>query len=351
MLPKEITSIQDIIGLVAQGFNDRSQYGDVKVIEQNGIYLFNYTNAAQYANRWNFFETVSRGLIVNKTEVVARPFDKFFNFGEFGKYPTGHLVSVTDKVDGSLGILYRDNGCKIATRGSFTSDQALWATEYLNENWNLSELPYELTMLFEIVYPDNKIVVDYHGAEDLVLLAMRNPTDGRYIPFYEVDAFAYDWGFTRPTHVVFNNITQILEATGMMRDQEGFVAEFSDGSRWKFKTDWYRELHKFISGISFKNTLKAYENGKIDEYMKTAPEEYREQVREWYAEIVDRIMNCRYTLDMAYDEQAPKTDRKTFAQWVMKNYPKGAACLFDIWDQKPDWRKNIIKLEFYGDNS
>jgi RNA ligase len=347
MLPKEITSISDIISLVAQGFNDWSQYGDVKVVEQNGLYLFNYTNAAQYANRWNFFETVSRGLIVNKTEVVARPFDKFFNFGEFGKYPTGHLVSVTDKVDGSLGILYRDNGYIIATRGSFTSDQALWATEYL-KLWDLSELPDEYTLLFEIVYPDNKIVVDYHGAEDLVLLAVRDRFTGEYLNESDLNTFAYECGFTLPTRAVFNNTTQILEATGMMRDQEGFVAEFSDGSRWKFKTDWYKELHKFISGISFKNTLKAYEEGKALDFLKVTPEEYQEQVEQWIEEIIDRIEQCLSEITSIY-EQAPKTDRKTFAQWVMKNYSKSAPCLFDAWDQKPDWGKNIIKLEFYTD--
>ena len=58
------------------------------VVRRKGeLAIFNYTKAAQFAERWNFFERVSRGLILNAVtgEVVARSFDKFFNWGEGGR--------------------------------------------------------------------------------------------------------------------------------------------------------------------------------------------------------------------------------------------------------------------------
>jgi RNA ligase len=86
-------------------------------------------------------------------------------------------VRVFDKMDGSLGILYpTSQGMAVATRGSFTSEQALKATEILHEKYpewaqitydwfrsNFDANWYEVnyTDLVEIVYPENRIVVDY----------------------------------------------------------------------------------------------------------------------------------------------------------------------------------------------
>src|SRR5690606_552618 len=122
------------------------------------LLVFSYNVMAQYGENWNFFERVSRGLIINwKTyEIVARPFDKFFNWGEGERTSTAPLVSLTEKLDGSLGILYRLNGqYKIATRGSLESEQATWATAFINSHYSLENLPHEITLLFEIIYPEN----------------------------------------------------------------------------------------------------------------------------------------------------------------------------------------------------
>ncbi|HRF99146.1 MAG TPA: hypothetical protein PLZ51_28235, partial [Aggregatilineales bacterium] len=74
------------------------------------------------------------------------------------------------KMDGSLGILYRWQGAYyIATRGNFDSDQAIWATIFLRTHYDLHNLADEYTLLFEIIYPDNRIVVNYGQRQDLVL--------------------------------------------------------------------------------------------------------------------------------------------------------------------------------------
>ena len=76
----EINSIDDIISLAQSGFTEWRKYGYVTVRKQDDLLIFNYNTKAQYEGNWNFFERVSRGLIINhKTgEVVARAFDKFF---------------------------------------------------------------------------------------------------------------------------------------------------------------------------------------------------------------------------------------------------------------------------------
>src|SRR5437667_215953 len=76
------------------------------------LVIYNYTKKAQYENVWTEVTCTCRGLIVDTTtgQVIARPFRKFFNYGQPGAPALGlHDPAVTtDKADGSLGILYPD---------------------------------------------------------------------------------------------------------------------------------------------------------------------------------------------------------------------------------------------------
>ena len=147
--------MKDIQQFVRDGKTDFEKYGHVKVVEKDDLILLNYTNKAVFKNEWNYLERVSRGLILDRGtgEIVARPFDRFFNWGERDRTSDGHIVTVTEKVDGSLGILFHHKGkYRIATRGSFDSEQAYWATEYFNSH-PFPHVPDNLTILFEIIYP------------------------------------------------------------------------------------------------------------------------------------------------------------------------------------------------------
>ena len=179
-----VQSIDDISRLLTSGFDEWKSLGEVNVKHNNELTLFNYTAKAQYEARWNFFETVSRGLILNNVtgRIVARPFEKFFNWGEGGRTTDAPIDYVMEKLDGSLGIMYEHEGeFKIATRGSFDSDQAIWATEFIqSKKRHPKDTVGEYTLLFEIIYPDNRIVVDYGQREDLVLLALRHNPTGAY---------------------------------------------------------------------------------------------------------------------------------------------------------------------------
>lgn len=121
--------------------------------------ILNYTDKAQYDRHWNEVTRVCRGLIYNTEthEVVARPFEKFFNWNEpEAAIGLDEPVVALEKMDGSLGILYPkpSGGYAIATRGSFTSEQALrgtliWEAKYASRF--VPEAGY--TALFEIINP------------------------------------------------------------------------------------------------------------------------------------------------------------------------------------------------------
>jgi RNA ligase len=84
------------------------------------------------------------------------------------------LVTVTRKEDGSLGIGWKYNGqYGIATRGSFTSDQAKHATAKIDaevRQWIDWTEDTNSSVIYEIVYPENRIVLDYKGRDELIRL-------------------------------------------------------------------------------------------------------------------------------------------------------------------------------------
>ena len=117
--------------------------------------IFNYTEQAVFGRHWTAVTRTCRGLVAAADgRIVARPWPKFFNHGELATeaLDLAAPVEVTDKADGSLGILYPvPNGHAVATRGSFTSEQALHATSTFVDRYagRWSPLP-GWTHLFEI---------------------------------------------------------------------------------------------------------------------------------------------------------------------------------------------------------
>ena len=334
-----IQNIQDIQKLLLQGFTDWKELGQVNVRERGDLRIFNYANAAQYEARWNPFEVMSRGLILHsKTgEIVARSFDKFFNWGENNRFPQGGIRTAMEKMDGCLGVLYREEGLyRISTRGSMESPQAHWATEFLQNNYDLKgRMPEEWTLIFEVIHPSYRIVVDYQGRKDLVLLAIRNRFTGDFLPWESVQKVAETLGFGLPQVYQFGTPEEILEVLPTLHaNSEGWVVEFDCGSRFKFKGQEYKNLHRLICGLSFKNTLECMANGNLDELRSLIPDEFMGEVDAWVKEIQEVVQDTEQRVEEAY-ALAPKESRKEFALWVMKEHPDLKGYLFGKLDGKP----------------
>lgn len=330
-----IQTIDELVQHVYSAAEDWGQFGHVTVRKYGDLLIFSYNTMAQYSEEWNFFERVSRGLIINyKTgEIVARPFDKFFNWGEGGRFTTAPIVAITEKLDGSLGILYRHEGkYKISTRGTLDSVQGLWASNFLNQHYSLDALPDELTLMFEIIYPENRVVLDYGERQDLVLLAGRNRFTGDYLSFAQVRELAQRYGFPLPKVYEFESIEAILQnLTEQGSDFEGYVVEFADGQRFKFKGRRYLELHKLITSLSFKNVRKAMEHNQLENLLSAIPDEFLVEAKVWIAEI-EGILASETARLTAIFANAPKGTRKDFALWVMANHRQDSKYLFSLLD-------------------
>ena len=143
------------------------------------ISIYNYSRTCQYERLWDEITMDCRGLVLDSDgNVVAKPFRKFFNFGELTtEQIPNEPFEVFEKMDGSLGILFNYKGeWVLSTKGSFTSEQAIKGMEILKK-YKYDRLLTGYTYLFEIIYPENRIVCQY-DFEDLILLGVIDNRDG-----------------------------------------------------------------------------------------------------------------------------------------------------------------------------
>jgi RNA ligase len=307
---------------VVAGRTDWSELGNITARATGPFVVLNYTARAAFEGVWTPAERICRGLIVDRRtgEVAARAFDRFFNWGEGGRTTTAPVETVLEKADGSLAILVRtDDGPVISTRGSMESEQARWATAFLRDRYHLDGLDDDLTLLWEAIYPENRIVVDYGDRQDLVLLAARNRRTGTYAPHADVVALAGRYGFSLPRlyDPADPDALASLCAT-LPANDEGFVVTFTDGQRFKFKGEEYKRLHRLVTGLSFGRVLEAVAAGTLQELFEAIPDEFLADARAWAASIEAERQRIHRTVKAAL-RTAPARDRKSIALHVTRH--------------------------------
>lgn len=294
------------------------------------LFIYNYSPRVQYESLWDEVTIAARGLILDADmNIVAKPFSKFFNIEEHDATEIPQLpFEIFDKLDGSLGILYWLEGMPyIATRGSFISEQSQHATEILYTKYShtFDKLNRNATYLFEIIYPQNRIVVNYGDTDDLFLLTAIDNESG--------EEFIHDIGF--PIVKRYDGINDLAVLKGLEEDnREGFVVRFSNGFRIKVKFEEYVRLHRIITNVS-NLTIWEYlmEEKDFEELLTKVPDEFYDWVRMTKDEIV---RNYNAVLESAKKRYADlwDADRKTFALRVMNEANDISAILFRMYDGK-----------------
>ncbi|MEM9823926.1 MAG: RNA ligase [Bacteroidota bacterium] len=247
------------------------------------LYIYNYTPKTQYEAQWNEITLACRGLILDgEGQVVARPFAKFFNIEELEGKPIPDLpFEVFEKMDGSLGISYWVDGeVRIATRGSFTSEQAEKANLMLNSRYAAAKAKMQegRTYLFEIIYPENRIVVDYGEEESLTLLAVIDNETGKELPLEQL-------GF--PLVRRYDGLADFRQLKILEEDnREGFVVKFQNDFRLKVKFSEYVRIHRIMTQVSTISIWEYLKDGKsFDEIIECVPDEFYDWVRETKAKL------------------------------------------------------------------
>ncbi|MGL4998005.1 MAG: RNA ligase [Cetobacterium sp.] len=315
-----MTNIKDIFDIshlreeIALGFvseREHPHWPDLKIL--------NYTPEAQYSRRWNDVTRITRGLIYNSATgvVLARPFPKIHNWDEAEAPPVAWdqaLYHWDNKWDGSLGIVYHTpaGGLAVATRGSFASEQAEHASAWLNarpeaqlEAENFIDMGY--TPLYEIIYPDNRIVLNYGDMDELVHLGSIHMQTGAFLP-----------ANPQPQRLFSG-----LQGDLSRGNSEGWVAWVNSYKAVKIKQADYVELHRIVSSLNEKEVWRQKKAGTYDTFIVNLPDEFYE----WATGVGEDLqaafdMESGRAADYAKVVSDKFTERKEQAQYIQKTYSK-----------------------------
>jgi len=286
-------------------------------------------------------------LIINwrSGEIVSRGFTKFFNLGEMEEVSIENLpggrFEATNKLDGSLGIAYRDTDgvVKIATRGSFVSEQADWANKELLKYPRVQqELGNGVSLLFEIIYPENRIVLQYSQEQFGLWLIGCIDSNGRDFSYPELSLLGQYLGLNVVEKFEIESLDEVEALVNDTKGVEGWVIRFEDGTRVKVKTSEYVWLHRIISGLSpeMLRTLMLQDNrNALTEYIVELPDElYRDAERmvkeiqalydEKYRQVegyFNKVAKVILENETEYQSKDTRTQEKEFATQVQKWVP------------------------------
>jgi len=320
------------------------EYSDNSLIIANkhpdyDIWILNYSLKVQSKKFWDEYTLSSRGLIIDiDGNILARPFQKFKNLEEYdpSEIDMTQDYDVFEKMDGSLIIaFYYEPRMKwiIASRGSFISEQALEAQKMLTD---FSYLDKRYTYLFEIIYPENRIVLDYGKRRELILLTRIETKTGNET-YYDDLRTKYSKYFTVVRKYKVKNINNLSELKQLEENnKEGFVVKFFNGMRVKVKFSEYVRLHGILTNVS---NLTVWEhlmnNYNFDSLYDRVPDEFYDWLKRTISSLqseyneIERLALKEFTRIYHVNEII---NRKDFAMEAIKT--EYQSILFRMYDKR-----------------
>ena len=296
--------------------------------KDNRLHIFNCTsNPYKNSDLWNFVTLIIRATILKidpmymngkylhprYIQIMGMTWPKFFNIGECVniEYILKNYVNleVTLKLDGSLGIIVFDDDIQewiCTSKGSFYSPQAQFANKFLMINKKSISKTFNVnhTYMVEIIYKENKIIIDYNGYEGLTLIGAFNKIKGIEYTYDELKATYIKQPVNCLQLVTKLNLTtfnEIKDYINLDRDKknmiEGVVIRYylpnGASHRIKWKTNLYLTFEKNKNNLTPKTVFKIYKNcclNDLNNFKYNLPEELHGLVNK-YVENFDAQIN------------------------------------------------------------
>lgn len=245
------------------------------LIKKDGdLAIFNYNSGADFSKP---IVQEARGIILNyKTkEVVCWPFRKFCNYIEtYADTIDWNSAKVQEKVDGSIIKLWYDfekSKWQFSTNGNIRAENSIITNTYQSfydiikqasnyKDIDFDKLDKQKTYIFELVSPETRVVIDYHGTK-LFHIGTRNNITG----IESEDNI----GITKPRVFEINSLEKCIDFVLKMNkgdnstydpnkiDSEGFVVVDKNYNRIKVKSPEYIIVNNLVGTktLSKKDTL------------------------------------------------------------------------------------------------
>lgn len=261
----------------------------------------------------------------DKAKLVCRPFKKFFNKDENPftmdlDWSQENVWKAAVKEDGSIISSYIDvptGELRLKSKQSLVSEQTKMANIFLGQEFNVdlhleTKMLTEIgtTVIFELVSPLNRIVLEYPKTE-LRVLGVRSNTTGilldRWMVEKDFPVVAEHWcketGYVDPTTVP------------SMEGIEGFVYTMVDGTMVKVKTDWYKTLHHLKDSVNHaRHLFEAIVDERVDDVkaMFATDEFTMNRIKEMEDRVIPKFNRMIAMVEQFYT-RFKHLDRKSYA--------------------------------------
>ncbi len=279
-----------------------------------------------------------RGMVVldngHDSKILAHPYNKFWNHGEGRAVEIDWTTArVQDKLDGSLSLLYTDENTnwRFASSGSprgsgsYGMGNSVTFGDMFRKVFNDSDMLFpsdtEVTYCFELVAPDNRIVVMYDKPQ-LILHGARHRNTEQELSRHvlEQTAKAYNWPIVKEWPI--GTIDDALKAAKDLDPVklEGFVVVDGNFNRVKIKSPRYVVLHHMRDKITDRGVIKLWLEGEVEELLVYFPE-HAPAVKKITDQLEDLVLKS-FELYMAHRDLPT---RKDYAMMV-KDTPYSGFC-------------------------
>ena len=305
----------------------------IKVKTEGDLAIFNYDINA------DFFDPIvkeARGIIINinTLDVVCWPFTKFGNSHEpYADEIDWDSALGYEKIDGSIIKYWFDhnkdmwrwstNSCIDASDAKTMSGESfldlIKKTDEYDIYYASQYLSKYFTYIFELVGPDNQVVVKYDKPK-LFHIGTRNNTTGK-----ELNAYI---GIDQPAVLKFDSLEDTLKYIKNMNkndypEHEGFVVVDKNFHRIKVKTPEYLLYHHMVNnGIMTKEKVFEIVNSddvNIEEFVKSLSDKNLKLFRYYLEQITEVRKNIEQNILYALDLKELGLTRKEMALIIKDN--------------------------------
>lgn len=303
------------------------------------LIIWNYSRKVQLENLWDDVTMQMRGLITDtEGNIIGKSFDKFFNLEQLpsvGLSVPNEEFDVYNKEDGSLIIVFwYDNQWLCASRGSFTSEYAVKASELLKNYPSFILLP-NLTYCFELLWTEHPIVI-VPEKDDLIMLGAFVTDTGDEIDIHQPYYSNFNVVKKYDGITDFTKLTETIDGT----NREGFVIRFKSGFRCKIKYQEYLRLHRIVTNCSTIDIWQALKDGlDMNQFLENVPDEFDGWVRSRIMRYTHSYnLHWSYYVDL-YNQIYRKfngdfSNKKLVAEEIKLNYSENQKPLFNMINEK-----------------
>lgn len=279
---------------------------------------------------------------VEARKILCHPYNKFWNLGEsLAASIDWSTARVQDKLDGSLMLLYWHEGWQVASSGSpraggsYGKESGTFADKFWSVfRDNGMALPDQsdrgVGFFFELVSPDNRIVVKYEGAR-LILHGARDLRTELEVERGWLEDIAEENGWPIVNEHPLRTAEEVDEAVRALDPVkgEGFIVVDGAFNRVKIKSPRYVALHKLRDRTSVGAIIDLWKQGEVEELLTYFPEYERDVL-----DVTSRLERACEDAYNAYSENRSAVSRKAYAAAVKDRVWSGIA--FKLLDNNAD---------------